>query len=167
MFDRSIDTLLRSSKRQVRLSYNLRDNVARFADTSHTAIARSHELLASSRARLSCPEASEPAIPALISPFSKNLEANLLPVVSKCDFNRELVSADGKHFSDCTFRGCTLLYSGFPVTFESCRFHDCKFEFSGAAGRTVQFLDCFGLLAGQSTDPSDCQSVDALTQFLN
>lgn len=132
------------------------------------AIVRSRQLLANSEALLSYPEYyEEPDVSPTPLARTEQPATSSLPIVCKRDFGYEHVTADGKHFCECTFRNCTLLYGGSPVAFESCQFHDCRFEFSGAAGRTVQFLECFGLLAELSTDPSDCESVDAPTEFVN
>jgi len=166
MIDHSVDFLLRSSKERVRQSCNVRDNTARCVETSLRAIIRSRELLASSRALLSNPEYCEPEDGALISRTPAQFATSSLQIISKHDFNYESVSVDGKHFCDCTFRNCTLLYSGSLVTFESCQFHGCRFQFSGAAGRTFQFLDCFDLLGEQTGEPC-CDSDESIVRFVN
>jgi len=165
MIDHSVDFLLKSSKERVRLSCNLRDDTARCMETSLRAIVRSRELLASSRALLSNSEYCEPEDRALIAPGQSATSS--LQIVSKRDFDYEAVSVDGKHFCDCTFRNCTLLYSGSMVTFESCQFHDCRFQFSGAAGRTFQFLDCFDLLGDQTPNEPCSDSADSIVGFVN
>jgi hypothetical protein len=87
-------------------------------------------------------------------------------MISEHHFVSECVLADGKHFCDCAFRNCTLLYSGAPVIFEACRFHGCRFEFTGAAGRTVQFLDCFGLWSRLAADQFG-NPADSALNFVN
>jgi hypothetical protein len=123
------------------------------------AIVSSRQLLANSEALLSYRQPAQPDALTLTLGRAERPPTDPMLIVSKHDFDGEIVPTDKKHFRGCGFRNCTLLYSGLPVTFESCRFHDCRFEFSGAAGRTVQFLDCFGILPGQgpdqATDPAD------------
>jgi hypothetical protein len=152
MIDHSVDLLLKRSELRIRNSSNLSNSVTRCLERSMKAIVRSRQLLANSEALLSYPEPAEPDALTLAPATIECTTAALQLMVSKRDFEGEMVSADAKHFRDCGFRNCTLLYSGAPVTFESCRFYECKFRFSGAAGRTVQFLDCFSILSPQAED---------------
>lgn len=136
-------------------------------ERSRKAIVQSQRLLANSEALLNYPESNgcgalDPALERTKQPAS-----GVLPIISKRDFDSEFVSADGKHFCDCSFLNCTLVYRGFPVIFESCQFHNCKFEFSGEAGRTVQFLDCFGLLTRGTPDQTNCNPDDEAPEFVN
>lgn len=51
------------------------------------------------------------------------------------------VLLDGGTFERCRFREAALVYiGGAPPTLVNCSFHGVSFEFSGAAGRTVGFL---------------------------
>jgi hypothetical protein len=165
MIDQSVDLLNRSELR-IRISGNLRADVTRSLDRSMKAIVKSRQLLADSKALLSYPESTDPEALTLAPTRSGCSTTALLLLVSKHDFDGEVVATDGKHFRDCGFRNCTLLYSGSPVIFESCRFHDCRFEFSGAAGRTVQFLDCFRILPGQGPDQAS-DPADTVAHFVN
>ena len=48
---------------------------------------------------------------------------------------------DGWRFERCAFKGAVLIYSGSePPQLESCRFEDVRFEFVGAAGRTLAMM---------------------------
>ncbi len=165
MIDRSVDLLNRSELR-IRISANRSDKVTRCLERSMRAIVKSRQLLANSEALLSYPEFAEPDALTLAPARAECATTALLLIVAKRDFEGEMVSTDTKHFRDCGFRNCTLHYGGSPVIFESCRFHDCRFEFSGAAGRTVQFLDCFGVLAGPAADQA-CDPADSGAYFLN
>lgn len=131
------------------------------------AIMQSRQLLDNSRALGSFPESIDPEALTLAPERSQGPSAALLLIVSKHDFGDEMVQTDGKHFLGCAFRNCTLLYSGFPVVFESCHFHNCRFEFSGAAGRTVQFLDCFDLVGERATNQSFCNPPESAPRFVN
>jgi hypothetical protein len=53
----------------------------------------------------------------------------------------EQVETDGRTFTDCTFNEASLVYSGGEhPKFERCTFHSCGWHFSGAALKTIQFL---------------------------
>jgi hypothetical protein len=48
---------------------------------------------------------------------------------------------DDKSFEHCTFREAVLVYAGgAPPQIVDCSFHDAAFEFQGAAGRALAFL---------------------------
>jgi hypothetical protein len=166
MIDHSVDLLLKRSELRIRISGNLSNSVTRCLERSMKAIVRSRQLLANSEALLSYPESCEPDALTLAPEKIECPATALQVIVSKRDFEGEVVSMDAKHFRNCGFRKCTLLYGGAPVTFESCRFHECKFRFSGAAGRTVQFLDCFSILSQQADDQA-CDPVAQGVYFLN
>lgn len=57
-------------------------------------------------------------------------------------FEGERISLDGESFVDCTFRDCTLVYEGgeIPPAIHDNRFRGCRWQFEGAAGRTVSFM---------------------------
>jgi hypothetical protein len=51
------------------------------------------------------------------------------------------ISLDGGSFYRCTFRRCTLVFSGLlPVTLEGCGFDLCIWQLNGPAMNTVQFM---------------------------
>jgi len=51
------------------------------------------------------------------------------------------VLLDGGTFERCRFRDAALIYiGGAPPTLVDCSFQSVSFEFTGAAGRTVAFL---------------------------
>lgn len=56
-------------------------------------------------------------------------------------FTGERVVLDGKHFEDCTFENCDLVYrGGVPPNFIRSDFAAPRFVFEGAAQSTVQFM---------------------------
>jgi hypothetical protein len=56
-------------------------------------------------------------------------------------FRNSNVSLDGQMFKDCTFEGCTLVYSGGPPpSLSGCNLGDSKIKFTDAAERTLAFL---------------------------
>ncbi len=56
-------------------------------------------------------------------------------------FRNESVALDDNTFEHCTFDDCELRYQGgyHPVLI-GCTFHQCRFAFQDAAGRTIDFL---------------------------
>lgn len=63
-------------------------------------------------------------------------------------FKNETVELDGKRFTNCTFDGCVLKYSGGDTEIGSrCSTTGIRPRFTGAAWRTVLLLHAFGLLA--------------------
>mgnify|MGYP006279649551 CR=1 FL=1 len=61
--------------------------------------------------------------------------------VSGQSFSSERVVLDGKHFVDCTFESCTLVYKGGrPPNFVRCDFAAPQFVFEEAAKSTVQLM---------------------------
>lgn len=55
--------------------------------------------------------------------------------------NQEQVEADDCLFVDCSFRAVAFLYAGGePPRFENCTFGELSWQFTGAALRTIQFL---------------------------
>ena len=65
----------------------------------------------------------------------------------------EKESFEGKHvvlddgvFIDCTFKNCSLEYSGGDTYVQNCRGEDCQFVWRDAAQRTVNMLQGLGLI---------------------
>jgi hypothetical protein len=62
-------------------------------------------------------------------------------------FKNENVEIDGKRFTDCTFDGCSLIYSGGDVEFgPGCVVENSRPQFFGSARRTLLLLHALGLL---------------------
>ena len=62
------------------------------------------------------------------------------PILDKV-FRDEKVFLDGNAYRGCKFIGCALVYNGGkPPTMVDCLFDNVKWEFDGAAGRTIQFM---------------------------
>ncbi|PTW60067.1 hypothetical protein C8N35_10567 [Breoghania corrubedonensis] len=61
--------------------------------------------------------------------------------ISGRDFISETIVIDGYSLENCRFRDCRLVYrGGEPPKIRGCRFDACRWEFDGAAARTLQFL---------------------------
>lgn len=61
--------------------------------------------------------------------------------VANQHFASDRVVLDGKHFEDCTFDTCTLVYrGGTPPNFVRCEFAAPRFVFEEAAKSTVQLM---------------------------
>jgi hypothetical protein len=57
------------------------------------------------------------------------------------NFVGDRVLLDDKHFTDCAFDSCTLVYrGGVPPHFVRCEFAAPRFAFEGAAQNTVQLM---------------------------
>jgi hypothetical protein len=65
-----------------------------------------------------------------------------------------IVALDDRIFMNCTYENCLLLYSGGDVDFKAAVFRNCRFEFPGAAGRTIYILRTFGLIPQSFSDGS-------------
>jgi hypothetical protein len=56
-------------------------------------------------------------------------------------FENETVRLDGNRYTECVFKNCTLEFAGGPVPeINSCESQDCKWAFTEAAERTLQFM---------------------------
>ena len=59
--------------------------------------------------------------------------------------NGTSVGIDDKHFVNCRFTNCALLYSGGDFAWTNTQFENCNLQLSGAATRTVTFLTQLGI----------------------
>lgn len=51
------------------------------------------------------------------------------------------IELDNQTFKDCTFNGCTIVFSGKgPYKLNGCSFNNCQFALDGAATLTVKYL---------------------------
>lgn len=59
----------------------------------------------------------------------------------KTSFKNSTVELDGKHFVDCTFNGCRLVFAAVsPVRMSGCTFGNCSWHFTEAAALTLGFM---------------------------
>jgi hypothetical protein len=75
---------------------------------------------------------------------------------SKVFENQHLVLDEGV-FINCTFRNCSLEYSGGDVHVQNCQGEGCQLVWRGPAQRTVILLQALGLMA-TSAAQSDSDS---------
>ncbi|MEF8817273.1 MAG: hypothetical protein V5A20_04165 [Salinibacter sp.] len=62
-------------------------------------------------------------------------------VIRDRQFSGSRVLLDGKHFEECAFETCTLIYKGGPPPhFVRCDFAAPRFVFEGAAQSTLQLM---------------------------
>lgn len=66
--------------------------------------------------------------------------------------NQHLVLDEGI-FINCTFKNCSLEYSGGDVYVQNCQGEGCQLIWRGAAQRTVFLLQGLGLMASPSATP--------------
>ena len=70
-------------------------------------------------------------------------------------FNGTTVVLDDKHFLNCRFEKCLLVYGGGDFAWNNCQFADCSISLIGAADRTAKFLGHWGILKqGEPLTPS-------------
>jgi hypothetical protein len=56
-------------------------------------------------------------------------------------FTNARIELDGQTFENCTFDGCTIVFSGRgPYNLRGCGFNNCQFALDGAAALTVKYL---------------------------
>jgi len=67
--------------------------------------------------------------------------------------NQHLVLDDGV-FINCTFRNCSLEYSGGDVYVQNCQGEGCQLVWREAAQRTVFLLQGLGLMAPPPVPPA-------------
>lgn len=67
-------------------------------------------------------------------------------IVSGLTLRREVVLLDDKHFIDCTFTKCQLIYGGGGVIFERTNLLQCRHILRGPARATVLYLQKVGLI---------------------
>ena len=72
---------------------------------------------------------------------------------SKVFENQHLVLDDGV-FINCTFKNCSLEYSGGDVYVQNCQGEGCQLVWRGAAQRTVILLHALGLMAPPPAPPA-------------
>ena len=57
-------------------------------------------------------------------------------------YENQVVALDDNLFEDCEFVECRLVYSGTgTVGLNGCNLRNCSFQFEGAAGNAVAFLN--------------------------
>ncbi len=55
------------------------------------------------------------------------------------------VVLDDKHFANCEYTNCTLVYSGGDFGMVNTKFQDCRVAFAGAAQRTANLIEILGI----------------------
>ena len=73
-------------------------------------------------------------------------------------FESQHVALDDGVFINCTFRNCSLEYSGGDVYVQNCQGEGCQLIWRGAAQRTVFLLQGLGLMVPPGPPPSAAPS---------
>jgi hypothetical protein len=60
-----------------------------------------------------------------------------------------VVVIDGKHFNNCRFERCTVIYGGGDFAWSNTQFINCQLSFEAAAARTLQYLKYFNMVPQQ------------------
>ena len=63
-----------------------------------------------------------------------------MKVISNQDLKNTVINIDGHYFENCTFTGCTLLFSGRAFEIKNCRIVDCNTRLRGEAARSIRLL---------------------------
>ncbi len=71
-----------------------------------------------------------------------------MELVSGLHLSGASVCLDDKHFIDCTFKDCQLIYNGGCLIVERTSFVHCRHLLHGPARATVLYLQRFGLTGG-------------------
>jgi hypothetical protein len=69
-------------------------------------------------------------------------------------FENQHVILDDGVFVSCTFKNCSLEYSGGDVYVQNCQGESCQLVWRGAAQRTIFLLQGLGLLAPAASLPT-------------
>lgn len=76
----------------------------------------------------------------------------------KESFENQHVVLDEGVFIDCTFKNCSLEYSGSDTYVQNCRGENCQLIWREAAQRTVGLLQGLGLIAQAPVTMVDSQT---------
>jgi hypothetical protein len=69
------------------------------------------------------------------------LDFEKVPEVNGQTFHNQTVQIDGSSYRNCTFDGCTIIYSGGASRLDSCKISpNCSIEFRDAAAYVIQIL---------------------------
>jgi len=60
--------------------------------------------------------------------------------------SQKTIVIDEKHFINCVYEQCLLVYSGAEYALANTAFKNCSLNLTGAAQRTAAFLGGFGML---------------------
>jgi len=63
------------------------------------------------------------------------------------------VTVDDKHFVNCHFTNCKLLYSGGDYAWTDTKFENCQVTLTGAAQRTANLLGSLGVIQKPPDEP--------------
>ncbi len=69
------------------------------------------------------------------------------------------ITIDEKHFVNCRYENCTVIYNGGDYAWTNTTFKNCQITLAGAAQRTATLLGNFGLIppGGGSVPPGGGQ----------
>ena len=63
------------------------------------------------------------------------------------------ITIDEKHFINCRYKNCTMIYSGGEFGWVNTSFDNCQITLAGAAQRTATLLGNFGVLPPSGAIP--------------
>lgn len=66
-----------------------------------------------------------------------------------------VVILDDRNFIGCSFKECTLMYSGGDYGWADTKFENCKVKLMGPAGRTMNVIKALNLMQDKVTVPTE------------
>jgi len=61
------------------------------------------------------------------------------------------ITVDEKHFVNCRYKNCTIIYSGGDFGWTNTTFEGCALTLAGSAQKTVNLLTLFGVIKPPTT----------------
>jgi hypothetical protein len=79
-----------------------------------------------------------------------------MEIVENQEVVGKAITIDEKHFVNCRYKNCTIIYSGGDFAWTNTTFENCQINLSGAAQRTANLLGTFGVIppSGTTLPPS-------------
>jgi hypothetical protein len=69
-----------------------------------------------------------------------------MEVIQEEQLDGKTVAIDGKHFVNCKYVNCDVVYGGGDFSWMNTTFQNCRISFTGAAQKTMALLGQFGIL---------------------
>ncbi len=63
-----------------------------------------------------------------------------MKIIANQILKNAVINIDDHYFENCTFTGCTLLFSGRVFEIKNCKIVDCHARLGGEAARTLRLL---------------------------
>lgn len=74
-----------------------------------------------------------------------------MELIENQEVSGKTIAIDEKHFVNCKYKNCTLIYSGGDFSWVNTTFEACQISLAGSAQRTANFLGSFGIIPPSGT----------------